>query len=295
MKLAGVMFLIGIVAMVLVLFLGYETKGAKRWLMIFGVSVQPSELIKPAFLVVSAWLLAEKHADPEFRGMQYTLVLLAIVSLLTVLQPDIGMTLVIAGSCFTQIFIAGMPLFWVFSVVAAGIVGLTLSYFFIPHVTSRIDSFFHPELIDADQLYQIRQSIEAFHHGGWFGCGPGEGIVKRLVPDAHSDFVFSVAGEEYGLLMCAFIASLFAFIVIRSLLHITNIKDLFIVYSVAGLAIQFGLQAFVNMSTALRLIPTKGMTLPFVSYGGSSMLAIGIGIGMILSLTRKRHGLLGDI
>ncbi|GHS91083.1 cell division protein FtsW [Alphaproteobacteria bacterium] len=285
----------GLFGLVLVLFAGQEIKGAKRWLFLFGFSLQPSEFVKPALLILVAWLLTERHKDADFPGFKLALFFIGLVTALTLLQPDIGMTLVIIMSCMVQIFIAGMPLLWVFVLAFLGISGLSLSYFFIPHVANRLDAFFHPETGDPDQLYQIRQSLAAFHHGGWWGCGPGEGIIKRLVPDAHADFVFSVAGEEYGLILCLFIAALFAFVVIRSLFLAMRQQNLFVIFSVTGLSVQFGLQAFINMATALRLIPTKGMTLPFVSYGGSSIIAVGLGMGMVLALTQKRHGFVGDL
>jgi cell division protein FtsW len=289
-KLAGGVFLVGLLALLCVFIFGHEVKGSKRWLILFGASIQPSEFVKPALLVVDAWLLAERQIDPTFSGIKLSLMLTTIVAVFTALQPDIGMTFIIMASHLVQIFIAGMPLLWVVGCCLVGCVVSFASYFLLPHVAMRIDSFLHPELGDPDQLYQVRQSIDAFHHGGWFGCGPGEGVIKRLVPDAHSDFVFSVAGEEYGVLACLFIVCLFAFIVIRAIIIVWENNDVFAIFTVTGLAVQVGLQAFINMSTAIRLIPTKGMTLPLVSYGGSSMIAVGISMGIILALTRKQYG-----
>jgi cell division protein FtsW len=294
-KLAVVIFVGGIIALVCVLIFGQEIKGSKRWLSFFGMSVQPSEFVKSSLLVTIAWLLAERQTDPQFPGIQLSSVLIIIVAGLTILQPDIGMTFVVIASSIVQIFLAGMPIVWVVASVLFGVAGIIMLYIFVPHATQRIDSFLHPALGDPDQLYQVRQSLEAFHHGGWLGCGPGEGIIKRLVPDAHSDFVFSVAGEEYGIFLCLFIVGLFAFIVIRSLFAVINGQDIFAMFAVTGLAVQLGLQAFINMSTAIKLVPTKGMTLPFISYGGSSMVAVGITVGMILALTRKKHGFTGQM
>lgn len=293
-RLALGVLVVGTCALVGTLIGGAEVKGARRWIRLFGLSVQPSEFVKPALFVIVASLLAEKQEDPSFPGVRSSLILLGIIMTLTLLQPDVGMTLVLAVGCLVQIFMAGMPLVIALLSVVAGVGGLALAYFFIPHVTRRIDMFLHPELGDADQLYQIRQSLEAFHHGGWFGCGPGEGVIKRLVPDAHADFVFSVAGEEYGIFLCLFIVALFAFVVVRSLLLALRKKDLFVIFSVTGLAVQIGAQACINMATALKLIPTKGMTLPFVSYGGSSILAMGLTMGMILALTKKQHGIVEE-
>ncbi|MDR0631399.1 MAG: putative lipid II flippase FtsW [Holosporales bacterium] len=293
-KLATIIFLIGILAMVCVLLWGQEIKGSKRWLSLFGVSIQPSEFVKSSLLVIVAWLLWERQMDAHFRGIRVATILIVTVAALNICQPDIGMAFVTIASATVQIFIAGMPLAWAIGSVFGVTTCCAFAYMFIPHVTQRIDSFFRPEIGDADQLYQVRQSLEAFHHGGWFGCGPGEGIIKRLVPDAHSDFVFSVAGEEYGIFLCIFIVLLFAFIVIRSLLAVINSQDIFAMFAVTGLSVQFGLQAFVNMSTAVKLAPTKGMTLPFISYGGSSMIAIGFSVGIILALTRRKHGFSGE-
>lgn len=296
-KFASIMVCVGILALVITFFWGHEVKGAKRWLLIGPLSLQPSEFVKPALAVVVAWFLAEIERSPAFPGIRISLVTIGVVAALTLLQPDVGMTLVIVASGLIQLFVAGMPMILAVGLVIAAILGITVAYFCIPHVALRIDSFLHPEHItDIDQLYQIRQSLEAFHHGRWFGCGPGEGVVKRLVPDAHADFVFSVAGEEYGLFVCIGLTLLFSFLVIKAFHHaMRDNSNLFVVFSIIGLASQLGMQAFVNMSTTLRLIPTKGMTMPFVSYGGSSMLAIGIAMGMILALTRKRHGVWEEI
>lgn len=166
--------------------------------------------------------------------------------------------------------------------------------FFFPHVARRIDQFLDPSSGDPrHDLYQVTQSIEAFKNGGIFGRGPGEGIVKKHIPDVHADFVFAVAGEEFGLIVCLVLVALFAFIVIRSFLRLINEQSLFVILASSGIVLQFGMQAVINLSSTLHIIPTKGMTLPFVSYGGSSMLAIGIGMGMVLAFTRKRHGI-GD-
>ncbi|MDR2464165.1 MAG: putative lipid II flippase FtsW [Holosporales bacterium] len=291
-KLSAIILLASIILLIYVLLFGHDVKGSKRWLIIFGISVQPSEFVKPAFFVIVAWLLAERHLDDHFAGTKVSIVLMSIIAGLTLCQPDIGMTFIIIAPCLMQVFVAGLRLVYVIGAIIFAISGFIVSYFFIPHVTKRVDAFFHPQFNDADQLYQIRQSMEAFHNGGWFGCGPGEGVVKRFVPDAHSDFVFSVAGEEYGIFLCLFIACLFCFIVIRSLLLVFNNQDAFAIYSITGLATQFGLQSFINMSTALKLIPTKGMTLPFISFGGSSMLSASIAMGFILALTRRRHGVI---
>jgi cell division protein FtsW len=200
-------------------------------------------------------------------------------------QPDIGMLLVITAVFFAQFFVAGLNLFVVGFVGALGVAGAALAYTIFPHVQSRVHRFLDPASGDN---YQVSVALEAFGHGGLLGRGPGEGRVKNVLPDAHADFVFAVAGEEFGLVICLVILALFAFVVVRGLIRLLGETDLFIVLASAGLLTQFGLQAFVNMASTLHLIPTKGMTLPFVSYGGSSVLAIALGMGMLLALTRRR-------
>ena len=290
-RLASFVYLTGVVMLIATLLYGIEIKGAKRWLMLAGMSLQASEFIKPAFAVLAAWMLAEKYKDPEFPGLSVSMLLLVILMLLLLLQPDLGMTLVLISTWIGQLFVAGMPLIWMGILAGLGIVCLCGAYFLFPHVAKRMDQFFDPSAGDPKQdLYQVTQSLKAFTQGGLFGRGPGEGIVKKNVPDAHADFVFAVAGEEFGLFLCLFIVALFAFVVIRSLMRAMQDSSLFVMMAASGLVIQFGLQAFVNMASALHLIPTKGMTMPFVSYGGSSLIALAIAMGMLLGLTRKRHG-----
>jgi cell division protein FtsW len=200
-------------------------------------------------------------------------------------QPDIGMLLVITAVFFAQFFVAGLNLFVVGFVGALGLGGAALAYMLFPHVQSRVHRFLDPSSGDN---YQVSVALEAFGHGGLLGRGPGEGRVKNVLPDAHADFVFAVAGEEFGLVLCLIILAVFTFVVVRGLIRLLGETDLFVVLASAGLLTQFGLQAFVNMASTLHLIPTKGMTLPFVSYGGSSVLAIALGMGMLLALTRRR-------
>ncbi|WP_192912493.1 FtsW/RodA/SpoVE family cell cycle protein [Paracraurococcus ruber] len=285
------------------LVIGFETKGARRWLNIplLG-TMQPSEFLKPCFAVVTAWLLAlGKDAaalrlaagKPRDWGILHgrtlwpvlALALLAVIAVVLKSQPDFGMLMVVVSVFLAQFFVAGLNLVLV-AVCALGGVGLAVSaYFILPHVRSRVDRFLDPA---AGDTFQITKSMEAFGHGGLFGRGPGEGRVKNLIPDAHADFVFAVAGEEFGFILCALILLLFGFIVVRGLWRLMAETDMFVVLAATGLLAQFGLQAFVNMASTLHLIPTKGMTLPFVSYGGSSVLAIALGMGMLLALTRRR-------
>jgi len=285
------------------LVVGFETKGARRWLdlPLLG-TMQPSEFLKPCFAVVTAWMLAQgkavqaeaaaaagRHGPLAFPGRFLwplaAILLLGSIAVILKRQPDFGMLMVIVAVCLAQFFVAGLNLALV-SVIGAAGAGLAISaYFVLPHVRSRVDRFLDPSSGDT---YQITRSLEAFGYGGLFGRGPGEGRVKNLLPDAHADFVFAVAGEEFGFVICALILALFAFVVVRGLIRLLGEVDLFVVLAATGLLAQFGLQAFVNMGSSLHLIPTKGMTLPFVSYGGSSVLAIALGMGMLLALTRRR-------
>ena len=181
---------------------------------------------------------------------------------------------------------AGLPIFWVILIAVAGLGAIVGAYFVFPHVASRIDRFLDPTSGDS---YQITQAMRAFQQGGLFGRGPGEGRVKEALPDAHTDFIFAVAGEEFGVFLCLLMVALFAFLVIRALLKVMREENLFVLLAVGGLSVQFGLQAIINMASSLHMMPTKGMTLPFISYGGSSLMALGVGMGMILALTRRRR------
>jgi cell division protein FtsW len=211
---------------------------------------------------------------------------LAVVAML-IKQPDIGMAAVVAAVWFSQFFMAGLRLYWVVAGALGGIAGLVGTYMYLPHVRVRVDHFLDPSTGDS---YQVNRSIEAFTNGGLWGRGPGEGTIKDVLPDAHADFVFAVAGEEFGVVVCLAIVGLFAFIVLRGFSRMSQEGSLFVLLAATGLLVQFGLQAAINMASSLHLIPTKGMTLPFLSYGGSSMLALGLGMGMMLALTRRRLG-----
>ena len=286
-RMAVIAFLGCIVLLTATLLLGTEIKGARRWLSIAGFSLQATEFVKPMFAVVAAWLFSEAAHDPRFPGRLICTGLFATVIALVIAQPDLGQAVVITGVWMAQFFLAGLPMWLVAGLVVLGVSGLVGSYFTLSHVASRIDRFIDPKSGDT---YQIERSIEAFSSGGLFGRGPGEGQVKQVLPDAHADFVFAVAGEELGLFVALFIVTLFAFIVLRGMSRAMSEQNLFIMLAVSGLLVQFGMQALINMGSSLQLIPTKGMTLPFISYGGSSLLAIAIGIGMVLALTRKRSG-----
>lgn len=291
-RMAVLMYLACIGLLIVTLLSGAEVKGARRWISIGSFSIQASEFMKPAFAVVAAWMLSEKLKIAHFPGLSISFILLLIPVSLLLLQPDLGMTIVMVSTWVGQLFIAGIPLFWIGCTVVIGLFGMVGAYCFLPHVARRVDQFLDPTSGDPKHdLYQVTQSLQAFKNGGLLGRGPGEGIVKKHIPDAHADFVFAVAGEEFGLLICLFLVGLFAFVVVRTFLRVINDQSLFVILATAGLILQFGLQAVINMSSTLHIIPTKGMTMPFISYGGSSMVALGIGIGMVLSLTRKRHGM----
>ena len=284
-RIAVVGFAIALGLLALTLVIGAEIKGARRWINFPGLSVQPSEFVKPTFAVVAAWLFAEQKLRPGFPGNLISIALFVCVGAMLIKQPDIGMAAVVAVVWFAQFSMAGLRLYWVAIGGLAGLGGLAGAYFYLPHVRVRIDHFLDPAAGDS---YQVNRSIEAFANGGLWGRGPGEGQVKDFLPDAHADFVFAVAGEEFGLVVCLAVIGLFAFIVLRGLSRLLQEGDLFALLAATGLLTQFGLQAAINMASSLHLIPTKGMTLPFLSYGGSSMLALGLGMGMMFGLTRRR-------
>lgn len=286
-RLAAVMFLVLVPMMVLTLIVGAEIKGSRRWLRIASLTLQPSEFLKPAFIVVSAWMLAEGRSNLNFPGIRISAVLYGTVIGLLLLQPDFGQTALISVVWLVQLFIAGMPWFWVWAGGLSVMMGGFVAYSMVGHVASRINRFFDPASGDT---YQIDTALNAFHTGGLFGRGPGEGVVKQVLPDAHTDFIFAVAGEEFGLFVCLFIAALFAFVVLRGISRLMRESNLFIVLAASGLLVMFGLQAMINIGVNLNLLPSKGMTLPFISYGGSSLLALAIAMGMVLAMTRNRTG-----
>jgi cell division protein FtsW len=286
-RLAVLGFCASIVLMVLVPFFGVQTKGAHRWIDVAGISIQPSEFMKPCFAVVMAWLCAENSRRVDFPGYRLVIGLYVLAVLLLLAQPDFGMTLTVTAMWGIELVLAGLPLFWMMIMAIMGIAGIFGAYHFFPHVAKRIDSFLDPA---AGDNYQIGRSLEAFRNGGLLGRGPGEGEIKQFLPDSHTDFIFAVAGEEFGVIVCLGILGLFAFVVIRGLSRVWKENDLFVVLAVAGLLAQFGIQSVINMGVAVNLFPAKGMTLPFLSYGGSSVVAIALGMGMMLALTRKRFG-----
>jgi cell division protein FtsW len=281
--LAGCVIALALTALTLVA--GVEIKGARRWIALPGLSVQPSEFLKPCFAVVAAWLMAEGRRG-RFPGTLIAIALYGMIAMLLKSQPDIGMLAVVTAVFFTQLYLNGLNVVLAGMLLGAfGAAGVG-AYFLFPHVHVRVEKFLHP---GAGDNYQVDRALEAFGSGGLLGRGPGEGHVKDVLPDAHADFVFAVAGEEFGMILCVVLLAVFAFIVLRGVLKLLDEADFFIVLASAGLVTSFGLQAFVNMASSLHLIPTKGMTLPFVSYGGSSAIAVALTMGMLLALTRRRN------
>ncbi len=274
-----------LVLLVATLVVGVEVNGARRWLRLGAASLQVSEFVKPTFAVVAAWLFASHRLDSSFPANLLCVALCVLVVGLLVLQPDFSMAEVVASVWFAQFFLAGLHIGWVGLLGGLGVALLIAGYVLLPHVTDRIDRFLDPASGDT---YQVDTAREAFMNGGLIGRGPGEGVVKQSLPDAHSDFVFAVAGEEFGLLLTLALVFLFGFIVLRGFVRVLGERNLFVMLAVGGLLIQFGLQALLHMAVTLDLLPPTGMTLPFVSYGGSSILAVALGMGLVLALTRQR-------
>ena len=283
-RLAVVGLGIALILMVVTMIAGVEVNGARRWLRLGGISLQVSEFVKPSFVVAAAWLFASQRTDPGFPANAICFAVCALIIALLMLQPDFSMAVLIAAVWFAQYFLAGLHLGWMVALAGAGAAGAAAAYAYIPHITSRIDRFIDPAAGDS---YQVDTALEAFMNGGLLGRGPGEGVVKEVLPDAHSDFVFAVAGEEFGLLLCLAIIVLFGFVVLRGFSRVMRGDNLFVLLAVGGLLVQFSLQALLHMGVTLGLVPPTGMTLPFVSYGGSSIIAIALGMGMMLALTRR--------
>lgn len=284
-RVALLMLIGSLVLMIATLFVGMEAKGSRRWIHVLGLSIQPSEYLKPAFVVVCAWLFAEHSRQPEIPGNLFAMILLGLVVALLVAQPDLGQTILILGTWGAMFFIAGLPWLWILVLGGLGLAFGVSAYTMFPHVAGRIDRF----LTGEGDTYQVDMSLEALTRGGWLGQGPGEGSVKRILPDSHTDFVFAVAGEEFGLLMCLLIVLIFAFVVLRGLaVARRDGEDDFSRYALSGLVILFGFQSIINIGVNVNLLPAKGMTLPFISYGGSSLIAMAISMGFVLALSRKR-------
>jgi cell division protein FtsW len=268
-------------------FIGHSAKGATRWLQFGGFSLQPSEFLKPALICMASWMFAEGQKGGGVPGVSIAFVLYIIAVVLLLSQPDVGQTVLITiafGACF---FMAGVPMRWIMGLGGAAVAGAISMYFVFDHVAARVNKFISPDKADTHQIDSAQIAIAA---GGLFGRGPGEGVMKRHVPDLHTDFIYSVAAEEYGLIFSLLLIALYALLVIRGLYLAMKLSEPFEQIAAAGLFVLVGQQAFINVAVNLNLIPTKGMTLPFISYGGSSMLAMGLTLGMALALTRRRPG-----
>lgn len=285
---AIIMMFFSIALLFLLPFYGYEVKGAKRWINLSGFSLQPSELVKPIFAVVTAWILSLKLRIANFPSIPIAFALYLLIATLIIIQPDLGMLVTISAVWGMQLFISGMPFLWIFVILVSSLISISLAYYFLPHVAKRINSFLDP---DQYENYQVNKSLLAFKNGGMYGRGPGEGVVKQVLPDSHTDFIFAVAGEEFGAIVCSMIILLFSFIVIRGLIMASRQDDRFSCLAASGLIFQIAVQSIINIGVNLNLLPTKGMTLPFISYGGSSMVTIAISFGMLIAITRRKTDL----
>ncbi len=286
-RLSMVLFIIFLAGLFATLVFAPEVKGARRWLVIAGTNVQPSEFLKPAFVVIAAWLFSESSKRPEMPATLLAMGLVGVVLVPLILQPDFGQTILISLVWAALFFMAGLRWIWMVGLTGLGAGGLFIAYNLVPHVQKRIARFLNP---DSGDTYQIDAALNSFRNGGWFGQGPGEGTVKRGLPDGHTDFVFAVAGEEFGVILCLIILALFAFIILRALSRASQETDPFARFAITGLAMLFGLQAAINMAVNVHIAPAKGMTLPFISAGGSSLISLAFGMGMLLALSRKRPG-----
>lgn len=293
-RLGVIGFLAVLVALVLLPFFGTDYgKGAVRWYSLGFAALQPSEFLKPGFIIAVAWLMSASQQINGPPGTLWSFMLCLLVMGLLVLQPDFGQASLILFSWGVMYFVAGAPLFLLALMAGLAVAGGTLAYSLSEHFARRIDGFLNPEV---DPNTQLGYAANAIREGGLFGVGVGEGQVKWSLPDAHTDFIIAVAAEEYGLVLVLIIIALFAIVVVRSLVRLMRERDPFIRLAGTGLAAIFGVQAMINMGVAVRLLPAKGMTLPFVSYGGSSIIAGGIAVGMLLAFTRTRpQGEIGDI
>ena len=279
-------FLVFFVALMLVPLIGAENNGAKRWLQLGSFQLQPIEFLKPFFIVATGWLFAARFQDRSLPVIPLGGAVLAAIVALLVFQPDFGQAALITAVWLVQACLAGLPLLIVFGVIALGMVGLVLAYQVEPHIRNRIDGFLHGE----GDTYQVDRALDCFRSGGLYGTGPGEGTAKFRLPEAQTDYIFSVMGEEFGAIACFALALLYLAIVVRVLLQLLDEDDPFTLIAATGLVAQFGGQALINMAVNVALAPSKGMTLPFISHGGSSFLATAVSMGLLLALTRKnRH------
>lgn len=283
-RLSGLLLLLSLLFLVSLPFIGFTAKGSTRWLSLGFFLIQPSEFLKPCFIIIVAWLFSQRDRQPDIPCSLFSIFLLLFSIFLLLLQPDMGQAVLLTLVWSGLFFMAGMSWSWVLGLFILGLLGSFLAYINFSHVAGRIDRFF----TGSGDNYQVDQGLNAIMNGGWFGTGPGEGDIKHSLPDSHTDFVFSVAVEEFGILFSIILILVFGFIVFRSLFHALCEQDMFIQFSVSGLSLLLGFQVLINLGVNLSLLPTKGMTLPFISYGGSSLLSMSLAMGILLAFTRKR-------
>jgi len=286
-RVAFFIYVAAIVAMCDLPLLGHAAKGATRWVEIAGFTLQPSEFMKPALVVLVAWMFAEGQKGQGVPGVSVAFCLYAIAVVLLLMEPDIGQTVLITAAFGAAFWMAGVPMSWIMVMGSMAIAGLSSTYFLFQHVATRVNGFMDHDKSDTSQVHRAAEAIAA---GKLFGRGPGEGIMKTHVPDMHTDFAYSAAAEEYGLWLSLVIIFLFGALVIRGLYRAMKLADPFEQVASAALFVLVGMQAFINIAVNLALVPTKGMTLPFISYGGSSTLAMGLTLGFALALTSRRPG-----
>jgi cell division protein FtsW len=274
-----------ILLLVAVLLFGAEAKGAKRWISLAGFTLQPSEFAKAFFVIANAYIFQKLNYEEWWKKYGISFGLFSIIALLLLLQPDFGMTITFTALWLVQVFAYGLPIFIIVGIGVFIAIGAVGAYLVFPHVEDRINKF-----LDADgKNYQVERSLDAFVNGSFFGTGPGNGVVKKFIPDAHTDFIFAVVGEEYGILACTIIIVIFAYLITRIVKRALEEEDSFVYLALCGLVTQFTMQVIVNIGVSLRLLPTKGMTLPFISYGGSSMMSTAICFGLILAFTKRKY------
>lgn len=282
-RLGVLIFLASIILLMMVLLVGTPINGAKRWLDVGPILLQPSEFAKTGFVVAAAWMLAEGARDPKVPGGAIALLFYGILSALLFAQPDFGQWMLVTFVWAVMFFIAGWSWMWIISLGFVAVGAMISGYLFLPHVAQRIDTFLKPE---TGNSYQVDKALQAISNGGLFGQGGGEAVNKHHLPDAHADFIFAVGGEEFGFFFCALIIALFAIFVGRAFYKSLSLPSLFAQCAVCGLSSIVGFQALINIGVNLRALPAKGMTLPFISYGGSSLIATAICVGFIFALTR---------
>ncbi|MFP4097434.1 MAG: FtsW/RodA/SpoVE family cell cycle protein [Alphaproteobacteria bacterium] len=302
---ASILLLVMVVMLFFVLFAGSEIKGARRWIEIFGFSLQPSEFVKPSFTIVAARLISSHkgvskalHEPSEKKRLlkntlrpvfySYHVAVMLYLFLITLLlaQPDLGMSVVLTLVFAVQIFLAGLRFRYLAILLTLGLVGLAIAYVSLSHVQSRVDRFFSPESGDN---YQVENALDAIRQGGLLGAGPGQGVEKNTIPDAHADFIFPVLVEEMGVIISLLVLGLFLFVILRGFKRLRETQDIFCLLAAGGLLAMFGFQSLIHFGSSLNILPAKGMTLPFLSYGGSSLLSMALSMGMVLALTRQRR------